>query len=109
MVIILTRLVLSIMFGPAADVKAVYDAAGAQLFDEQIGVFSFPCKSPPAISFNWGGEDWEISPENISLGETEQGSGQGCLRKEARGGNKASLISNIDPNSSCSPSPMTAT
>ena len=76
MVTILTRLGLSIMYGPAAAVKAVYDAAGAQLFDQQNGFFSFPCNSPPTIAFNWGGEDWAISPENISLGETEQGSGQ---------------------------------
>lgn len=76
MATVLIRLWFRIMFGPAADVKAVYDAAGGQLFDEQNGFFSFPCNSPPAIAFNWGGQDWEISPENISLGETQSGSGQ---------------------------------
>ena len=64
------------MFGPAADVQAVYEAAGGQLFDQQNGFFSFPCNSPPQIAFNWGGADFAVSPENISLGETEAGSGQ---------------------------------
>lgn len=64
------------MYGPPSDVDAVYKAVGGQLFDQQNGFYSFPCNSPPAISFNWGGKDWPISPENISLGETESGSGQ---------------------------------
>lgn len=64
------------MYGPPSDVDAVYKAVGGQLFDEKNGFYSFPCNSLPAISFNWGGKDWPISPENISLGETESGSGQ---------------------------------
>ena len=83
MVTMLTRLGLSLMFGPVAGVKAVYDLAGAQLFDPENGFYSFPCNSPPIIAFNWdGGVNWAISPENISLGETVPGSGQcvGALR-----------------------------
>ncbi|KAJ7067092.1 acid protease [Mycena amicta] len=37
-------------------------------------ITSFPCDSPPEISFNWGGEDWTISSDNINLGTTEDGS-----------------------------------
>ena len=58
------------MVGPAANVKAIYDTVGGQLFDAENGLFSFPCSSPPEIAFNWGGKDWAISPENINLGET---------------------------------------
>jgi cathepsin D len=64
------------MFGPAADVQAIYQAVGGQPFDQQAGFFTFPCNSVPAIAFNWGGEDWAVSAENFSLGETEKGSGQ---------------------------------
>ena len=72
------------MTGPPADVKAVYDAVGGKLWDPQHGLFTFPCNSPPAIAFNWGGKDWAISPENINRGETELGSGQ-CVGALAAG------------------------
>ena len=64
------------MYGPTSSVDAVYKAVGGQVFDEKNGFYSFPCNSPPAISFNWGGKDWAISSENFSQGETESGSGQ---------------------------------
>jgi len=64
------------MYGPPADVDAVYQTIGGQPFDGGNGFYSFPCGTPPVISFNWGGKDWAISSKDISLGETESGSGQ---------------------------------
>ena len=74
------------MFGPAADVKAIYDTVGGQVFDAKNGFFSFPCDSPPEIAFNWGRKDWAISSENVNLGETLPGSGQ-CIGALSAGGN----------------------
>ncbi|EIN03856.1 aspartic protease [Punctularia strigosozonata HHB-11173 SS5] len=67
----------TIMYGPPSAVKAVYAAvSGSAVYDSSEGYYSYPCDSPPTISFNWGGKDWEISSENLSLGETETGSGK---------------------------------
>ena len=70
---------------------------GAKEYDEQQGLYQYPCKSAPKVSFSWGGNDWEVSSEkyvhrifvrvagwaltrdvmcSLSLGETESGSGQ---------------------------------
>jgi len=67
----------TLMYGPTAAVKEVYaKVPGAKLFDKTDGFYSFPCSTPPEISFNWGGKDWLISAANINLGETEEGSSQ---------------------------------
>ncbi|KAF7326657.1 Acid protease [Mycena venus] len=67
----------TIMYGPPASVKKVYAAVkGAKLFDSENGYYSFPCATPPQIAFNWGGKDWGISPANINLGQTEDGSSE---------------------------------
>ncbi|EIN11115.1 acid protease [Punctularia strigosozonata HHB-11173 SS5] len=67
----------TIMYGPPASVKKVFAAvSGSKLYDSTNGYYSYPCDSPPKISFNWGGKDWEISSDNLSLGETESGSGE---------------------------------
>jgi cathepsin D len=42
--------------------------------DSGAGYYSYPCDSPPEISFNWGGSDWTISADNLNLGQTESGS-----------------------------------
>ncbi|KAJ6554575.1 acid protease [Mycena capillaripes] len=65
----------TIMYGPPAAVKKVYaQVAGAKIFDEENGYYSFPCDTPPEIAFNWGGSDRTISSANINLGQTEEGS-----------------------------------
>jgi len=56
-------------------VDAVYRAVGGEPSKDLKGYYTFPCKSPPIISFDWGGADWAISFENISRGETESGPG----------------------------------
>ncbi|KAJ7153545.1 acid protease [Mycena crocata] len=65
----------TIMYGPPAVVKEVYaQVNGSALFDSGNGFYSFPCKSPPEMAFNWGGSDWTIPAKNINLGTTEEGS-----------------------------------
>ena len=36
---------------------------GAKEYDEQQGLYQYPCKSAPKVSFSWGGNDWEVSSE----------------------------------------------
>nr|VWO98977.1 Probable mitochondrial substrate carrier (Putative mitochondrial carrier protein) [Ganoderma boninense] len=48
---------------------------GSAVYDQSQGLYSYPCDSAPDVSFSWGGQDWAISAEALSLGETEQGSG----------------------------------
>ncbi|PIL22787.1 transporter [Ganoderma sinense ZZ0214-1] len=57
---------------------------GAQEYDQQQGLYQYPCKSAPKVSFSWGGNNWEISSDNLSLGETSSGSGQ-CVGAIAGG------------------------
>ncbi|TBU32075.1 protease [Dichomitus squalens] len=66
----------TIMYGPPADVKTVYDAVkGSKVYNEGDGLYSYPCDSPPALAFSWGGKSWTVSEANFNLGETEPGSG----------------------------------
>ncbi|KAF7343255.1 Acid protease [Mycena venus] len=65
----------TLMYGPAADVKKIFaKVSGSKVFDSTNGYYSFPCSTPPKISFNWGGKDWTISSDNINLGQTKTGS-----------------------------------
>ncbi|PIL36809.1 transporter [Ganoderma sinense ZZ0214-1] len=61
----------TIMYGPPADVKKVYAAVpGSKVYDEDQGLYSYPCNSPPAIAFSWGGKWWDITSDNLNLGTT---------------------------------------
>jgi len=65
----------TLAYGPPADVKKLYaKVAGSKVYDSSQGLYSFPCDSPPEISFSWGGKTWTISSDNINLGTTESGS-----------------------------------
>ncbi|KAI0721833.1 protease [Cerioporus squamosus] len=67
----------SIMYGPPAAVQAFYKAIpDSKLFDQAGGFYTFPCRTPPQVAFNWGGKSWAINAENFNFGETEQGSGE---------------------------------
>jgi len=69
----------TIMYGPPSSVKTFYSAIpGSKLFDSTNGYYSFPCQSPPSVAFNWGGQNWEISPENFNLGLIAEGSSE-CM------------------------------
>ncbi|KAJ7178212.1 acid protease [Mycena filopes] len=65
----------TLAYGPPADVKKIFAAVtGSKVFDATNGYYSFPCATPPSISFNYGGKDWTISADNINLGVTKTGS-----------------------------------
>ncbi|KAJ7700486.1 acid protease [Mycena rosella] len=65
----------TLMYGPPAAVKKLFaKVTGSKLYDSTNGYYSYPCASPPTISFNWGGKDWTISAANLNLGQTETGS-----------------------------------
>ncbi|KAF7312469.1 Acid protease [Mycena indigotica] len=65
----------TIMYGPPAAVKKVFaQVSGSKLFDSTNGFYSYPCNTPPKLSFNYGGKDWTISAANINLGQTTSGS-----------------------------------
>lgn len=52
----------TIMYGPPADVKKVYAAVpGSKVYDEDQGLYSYPCNSPPTVAFSWGAKWWSIS------------------------------------------------
>ncbi|KAJ7135850.1 acid protease [Mycena epipterygia] len=65
----------TLMYGTPAAVKKLFaKVPGSALFDSTNGFYSYPCDSPPEISFNWGGQDWTVSADNLNLGTTEDGS-----------------------------------
>ncbi|KAJ7160965.1 acid protease [Mycena filopes] len=65
----------TIMYGPPKLVAAIYARVpGAKVWDAANGYYSFPCASPPQISFAWGGRAWAVSAQNINLGLTATGS-----------------------------------
>ncbi|KAJ7629983.1 aspartic peptidase domain-containing protein [Mycena polygramma] len=67
----------TIMYCPPAAAKEVYaKVPGSTLFDSSNGFYSYPCDTPPEISFKWGGRDWAISADNVNLGTTTAGSSQ---------------------------------
>ncbi|KAJ7635309.1 acid protease [Roridomyces roridus] len=67
----------TLAYGPPDAVKALYDAIpGSSVYDQDQGLYSLPCDSPPEVSFKWGssGKEWAISSHNINLGTTSSGS-----------------------------------
>ncbi|KAJ7034475.1 acid protease [Mycena alexandri] len=62
----------TLMYCPPAVVQQIYaKVPGAKVFDAEEGYYSYPCASPPQISFNYGGKDWTISAANLNLGLTK--------------------------------------
>ncbi|OJT11687.1 Aspartic protease [Trametes pubescens] len=83
----------TIMYGPPAAVKTFYSkVSGSAVYDSSEGYYSFPCASPPSVSFSWGGKSWTITADNFSLGETSTGSGK-CVG--ALAGQDIGLGSNV--------------
>jgi cathepsin D len=69
----------TIIYGPPAAVKTLYSKIpGSAVYDSTNGYYSYPCNTPPTVSFNWGGKNWAISAANFNLGQTTSGSSQ-CI------------------------------
>ncbi|KAH9858927.1 acid protease [Lenzites betulinus] len=83
----------TIMYGPPAAVKKLYASiSGSAVYDSSNGYYSYPCSTPPTVSFSWGGKSWAISAANFNLGETSTGSGK-CVG--ALAGQDLGLGSNV--------------
>ncbi|KAI0792846.1 acid protease [Abortiporus biennis] len=65
----------TIMYGPPSAVKTFYAAiSGSKVYDSANGYYSFPCNTPPTVSFSWGGKTFTVSTANFNLGQTSSGS-----------------------------------
>ncbi|KAJ7068373.1 aspartic peptidase A1 [Mycena amicta] len=64
--------------GPSADVAAIWAAVpgSSRLNDPSLpsGFFQFPCSTSVAVTLSFGGNAWTISPDDMNLGQIEQGS-----------------------------------
>ncbi|KAI0355632.1 acid protease [Trametes cingulata] len=60
----------TIIYGPPNQVAAFYkNIPGSKLYDQQTGLYSFPCSSVPSnVAFSWGGKKWTISAANFNFG-----------------------------------------
>ncbi|KAF5371349.1 hypothetical protein D9758_004184 [Tetrapyrgos nigripes] len=69
----------TIMYGPPDAVKELYAKVnGSQEYSAARGLWSYPCATPPNITFNWGGKDWPIKGEHLNLGHADN-SGENCV------------------------------
>lgn len=54
----------TIMYGPPDAVTMLYShVPGARVYDEDEGLWEYPCATPPNLSFSWGGRNWEVTAE----------------------------------------------
>lgn len=67
-----------LMYGPNSVVDSFWaQVPGSAPFPGIPGSFSFPCNTPPSLSFKFGGgSTWTVSPQTINLGLTAAGSTQ---------------------------------
>ncbi|KAG0149182.1 hypothetical protein CROQUDRAFT_654008 [Cronartium quercuum f. sp. fusiforme G11] len=63
----------TIMYGPTSAVQDLYARINGSLYDEDQGLWKYPCEITPKISFSWDdGKHWEVNPERFSLGTTTE-------------------------------------
>ncbi|KAJ7040974.1 aspartic peptidase domain-containing protein [Mycena alexandri] len=63
--------------GPSDDVSAIWAAVpGASAVRDQggEGFFQFPCTTSVSVTLSFGGKAWPINPQDMNLGQLEQGS-----------------------------------
>ena len=54
----------TIIYGTSDQVRDFYNKIpGSLVYGDGNGFYSYPCNSNPVLSFNWGGESWEVSQE----------------------------------------------
>ncbi|KAF8629234.1 hypothetical protein AX17_005814 [Amanita inopinata Kibby_2008] len=59
--------------GPSADVKAIYDAIpNSQPLENSGGLYAFPCDSQVAVSLSFGGKLWAINPQDMIVAQVPQ-------------------------------------
>ncbi|KAH9484946.1 Aspartic protease [Psilocybe cubensis] len=62
--------------GPSADVAAIWAAVpgSAPATGENIGSYTFPCKTQVSVTLSFGGKTWPINPQDMNRGQLSQGS-----------------------------------
>ena len=54
----------ALIYGPSASVNQFYaQIHKSSPYNSAQGTFSFPCDAVFSVSFNWGGQDWQMSPD----------------------------------------------
>lgn len=58
----------TVVVAPPKDAKAFWaQVPGAGVYGQ--GYYTYPCNSPPSVSFNFGGQDWKMSESSFDLGK----------------------------------------
>ncbi|RDX50372.1 protease [Lentinus brumalis] len=65
----------TIIIAPEHAAKEFWSHVSGSKYEEQQELYSFPCNSAPEVAFSWGGKSWTIRPDDLNLGEIEEGSG----------------------------------
>ncbi|PPQ90543.1 hypothetical protein CVT25_015857 [Psilocybe cyanescens] len=62
--------------GPSADVAAIWAAVpgSAQAGGENVGYYTFPCKTQVVVTLAFGGKSWPISAQDMNRGALTRGS-----------------------------------
>jgi cathepsin D len=50
----------TLIYGPPAAVSQLYSNIPGAAISDSNGFYSFPCNAVPSVSFNWGGQNWNI-------------------------------------------------
>lgn len=54
----------TLVIGPGDQVKDLYDSANINATMIDGGLWTYPCATPPSVSFSWDGEKhWAITPD----------------------------------------------
>ncbi|KAJ3476072.1 hypothetical protein NLI96_g11413 [Meripilus lineatus] len=65
----------TLVIGPGDQVKDLYDSANINATMIDGGLWTYPCATPPSVSFSWDGEKhWAITPDNFNMGLVDVGS-----------------------------------
>ncbi|KAG8739688.1 Type I transmembrane sorting receptor [Ceratobasidium sp. 428] len=72
----------TLVVGPTSSVSSFWSKIGGKACSTSVcgtsGYYTFPCSSPPSVSFTLGGRSFPISPNDINLGSTDS-SGKTCV------------------------------
>ncbi|KAH9933171.1 acid protease [Epithele typhae] len=65
----------TLIYGSMDAAQTFWDAVeGSAPFEEEEGLWTFPCDASPEVAFSWGGKAWTLSDDTFNLGSVEEGS-----------------------------------
>ncbi|KAG9124711.1 Type I transmembrane sorting receptor [Ceratobasidium sp. 392] len=72
----------TLIVGPNDSVDSFWKAAGGEKCDTSVcgedGFYTYDCASPPSVAFKFGDASFEMSPESLTIGTTDD-SGKTCV------------------------------